>query len=107
MTETLTGDAVWPPYARVIDSPGGRFKRWCLHTYLRFTAKHQLMIDADVAKLRTKQETVDRQFGKIEPDVRQAAADATAFRAEWIDVPGSQPGRVSWEDGCSRSSTTP
>ena len=94
MSETLTAGAALPTYARMIDSPGGAWRRWWLHAVLRMTAKHQLSIDADIGHLRAKQEKVDRRLGKVDPEVRQSVATTSEFRADWLDVPESRPGRV-------------
>ena len=82
-----------PDYATFV-SPreGTRQRRW-LNAMLRLTAK-RIRIDRDIASLRATQARFDERLGAVDPDVRSTPVDCAGVRAEWIEVPATQPGRT-------------
>ena len=83
-----------PDWAHVISLPGGRWRRWWLHTTLRVTAKRMHIIGANIAELRARQAGFDHKFGRIDHETRATPIDCAGAAAEWIDVPESRPNRV-------------
>ena len=86
--------AALPAYAQRLAVPGGALKRRWLHAWLRLAVKRIPLLDADIDKLRAVNLAWDRRLARPDPAVRHTPVDGPGFRAEWLDVPESRPGRT-------------
>ncbi len=94
MIEGLDESAGLPAYARRVAIPGGVLRRRWLHGWLRLAVKRIPLLGADIGKLRAINLAWDRRLARRDTGVRLTPFDGPGFRAEWLDVPGSRPGRV-------------
>jgi len=94
MSEAPGATIELPGYARTLDVPGGALRRAWLHAWLRLTVKRVPLLGADIGRLRSLNLARDERLARADPEVRLTAADVPGVRAQWLEVPGSRPGRV-------------
>jgi monoterpene epsilon-lactone hydrolase len=81
------------PRIRVIEGRGSWRSR-ALIALLRLTSRGPLPLDADLAALRRRYETMDARHFPLDPAVRREPVRCNGVAAEWISVPESRPGRT-------------
>jgi epsilon-lactone hydrolase len=91
---TVTNGAELPAYALRLAPGGGTLRRYCLHAFLRLTARRMNGRDVDVARMRARQQYFDSMFGRLDHDVLRTPVDAGGVAAEWVTASGSRPERV-------------
>lgn len=94
MSETVTGTAPLPVYARRMTAEGGSFKRFWLHWMLRLTVRRAPVLGEDIGVQRAKHERLDAKFGRVDPAVRRTPVDASGVACEWLEFPEGRAERV-------------
>lgn len=65
-----------------------------LDLLLRLVVKHRVAPDVDLPALRRRYEMLDFAAFGVSCDIKRTPVDAGGVRAEWLEVPQSQPERV-------------
>jgi monoterpene epsilon-lactone hydrolase len=83
-----------PGYASLIVPETGAWRRRWFNLMLWLTVKRSAVNGRSIREIRARQARMDERFGRVDRHTRRTPVDCGGVKAEWIDVPETQPRRT-------------